>query len=230
MPHLSKSAIKPQSGSPFPPASLCAFPLVGSSAPPSEEEGGASFVTGQQVERRALAARRGESEMTKSIQKVTLSQSRDIPFNKLVLSQANVRRIKAGVSIEELAEDIARRTLLQSLTVRPVLDDDGAETGMFEVPAGGRRYRALELLVKQKRLARTAPIPSTPTAATPCSRIASRSVSTQCTSRGTGVHAHSLSRSYCGGHRPRCWGRGVVADRRQLSRPCDQGPHSASST
>ena len=30
---------------------------------------------------------------------------------------------------------------------------------MFEVPAGGRRYRALELLVKQKRLARTAPVP-----------------------------------------------------------------------
>ncbi|MBX9775242.1 MAG: ParB N-terminal domain-containing protein, partial [Xanthobacteraceae bacterium] len=97
--------------------------------------------------------------MPKSVRKITLSQSRDIPFNKLVLSQANVRRIKAGVSIEELAEDIARRTLLQSLTVRPVLDDDGAETGMFEVPAGGRRYRALELLVKQKRLARTAPIP-----------------------------------------------------------------------
>jgi hypothetical protein len=30
---------------------------------------------------------------------------------------------------------------------------------MFEIPAGGRRYRALELLVQQKRLARTAPIP-----------------------------------------------------------------------
>lgn len=97
--------------------------------------------------------------MAKSTQKITLSQSRDIPFNKLVLSQANVRRIKAGVSIDELAEDIARRTLLQSLTVRPVLDNDGAETGMFEIPAGGRRYRALELLVKQKRLNRTAPIP-----------------------------------------------------------------------
>ena len=97
--------------------------------------------------------------MAKSAKKVTLSQSRDIPFNCLVLSQANVRRIKAGVSIEELAQDIARRTLLQSLTVRPVRDDAGAETGMFEVPAGGRRYRALELLVKQKRLARTAPIP-----------------------------------------------------------------------
>ena len=63
--------------------------------------------------------------MAQAIQKITLSASRDIPFNKLMLSQSNVRRIKAGVSIEELAEDIARRTLLQSLTVRPVRDADG---------------------------------------------------------------------------------------------------------
>ncbi|WP_442756085.1 ParB/RepB/Spo0J family partition protein [Methylocystis sp. JAN1] len=97
--------------------------------------------------------------MAKSVQKIQLSASRDIPFHKLVLSQANVRKIKAGVSIEELAEDIARRTLLQSITVRPVLDDQGVETGTFEIPAGGRRYRALGLLVKQKRLARNAPIP-----------------------------------------------------------------------
>lgn len=97
--------------------------------------------------------------MATAAKKITLSPSRDIPFNKLVLSQANVRRIKAGVSIEELAEDIARRGLLQGLSVRPVLDDAGTETGMFEIPAGGRRYRALELLVKQKRLARTAPVP-----------------------------------------------------------------------
>ena len=58
--------------------------------------------------------------MATAVQKITLSSSRDIPFNKLVLSQSNVRRVKAGVSIEELAEDIARRTLLQSLNVRPV--------------------------------------------------------------------------------------------------------------
>ncbi len=90
--------------------------------------------------------------MTKAVQKITLSPSRDIPFNKLVLSQSNVRRIKGGVSIEQLAESIAERTLLQSLNVRAVLDDEGRETGMFEVPAGGRRYRALELLVKQKRM------------------------------------------------------------------------------
>ena len=92
--------------------------------------------------------------------KITLSSSRDIPLNKLILSQSNVRRVKAGVSIEELAEDIARRGgPLQSLNVRPVLEADGAETGMFEVPAGGRRLKALQLLVKQKRLAKTAPIP-----------------------------------------------------------------------
>src|SRR5262245_49867098 len=97
--------------------------------------------------------------MAKSQSKIALSVSRDIPFDKLILSQSNVRRVKAGNAIEELAEDIARRSLLQSLTVRPVLDASGAETGMYEVPAGGRRYRALELLVKQKRLARTAPVP-----------------------------------------------------------------------
>ena len=97
--------------------------------------------------------------MATAVQKITLSSSRDIPFNKLVLSQSNVRRVKAGVSIEEMAESIARRGLIQSLHVRPVLDADGAESGMFEVPAGGRRYRALELLAKQKRLAKTAPVP-----------------------------------------------------------------------
>jgi ParB family transcriptional regulator, chromosome partitioning protein len=97
--------------------------------------------------------------MAQVAQKITLSPSRDIAFNKLVLSQSNVRRIKAGVSVEELAEDIARRGLLQSLNVRPVLDADGADTDTFEIPAGGRRFQALTLLVKQKRLAKTAPIP-----------------------------------------------------------------------
>jgi ParB family chromosome partitioning protein len=92
-------------------------------------------------------------------QKITLNASRDIPFDKLMLSQSNVRRIKRGETIEDLAASIARRGLLQSLNVRPVLDGDGNETGMFEVPAGGRRYRALELLVKQKRMIKTEPVP-----------------------------------------------------------------------
>jgi len=97
--------------------------------------------------------------MANAIQKIKLSPSRDIPFNKLVLSQSNVRRVKAGVSIEQLAESIVQRTLLQSLSVRALVDADGQETGIFEVPAGGRRYRALELLVKQKRMAKTQLVP-----------------------------------------------------------------------
>jgi len=97
--------------------------------------------------------------MTNPQAKIVLSRSQDIPFNKLILSQANVRRVKAGVSVEELAEDIARRGLLQGLSARPVRDADGAETGIFEIPAGGRRYRALQLLVKQKRMAKTQPVP-----------------------------------------------------------------------
>lgn len=43
--------------------------------------------------------------------------------------------------------------------MRAVLNDDGTKTGMYEIPADGRRFRALALLVKQKRLGRTAPIP-----------------------------------------------------------------------
>ncbi len=104
-------------------------------------------------------AKRNMRTKTKPIPTLSLSASRDIPFDRLVLSQSNVRQVKAGVSIEELAEDIARRTLLQSLNVRPVLDDAGAETGFFEIPAGGRRFRALQLLVTQRRLAADAPIP-----------------------------------------------------------------------
>lgn len=97
--------------------------------------------------------------MAKANQKIAMNPSENIAYDKLVLSQENVRRLKDGVTIEQLAEDIGRRKLLQSLNVRPVLDEAGEETGMFEVPAGGRRYLALGILVKQKRLAKSEPIP-----------------------------------------------------------------------
>jgi len=97
--------------------------------------------------------------MARQAPKLILSPSRDIPFDRLFLSQSNVRRVKAGVSLEALADDIDRRTLLQSLNVRPERDATGKETGRYGVPAGGRRYRALELLVKRGRLAKNAPIP-----------------------------------------------------------------------
>jgi ParB family chromosome partitioning protein len=91
--------------------------------------------------------------------KISLVGARDIALDRLMASDANVRRIKAGVSVEELAEDIARRGLLQSLSVRPIVGEDGEESGKFAVSAGGRRLAALKLLVKQKRLAKNAPVP-----------------------------------------------------------------------
>lgn len=94
-----------------------------------------------------------------AIQKIAMNAAENIPYDKLMLSQKNVRRIKDGVSIEQLAEDIGRRKLIQSLNVRPVLDGEGEETGTYEVPAGGRRYLALGILIKQKRLAKNEPIP-----------------------------------------------------------------------
>jgi ParB family chromosome partitioning protein len=67
----------------------------------SERRAGLSM-TGWRPRGSLSTARRGESDMASAVQKIKLSPSRDIPFNKLVLSQSNVRRVKAGVSIEQL--------------------------------------------------------------------------------------------------------------------------------
>jgi ParB family chromosome partitioning protein len=97
--------------------------------------------------------------MAKAQPKLVLAPAQGIPINLLVLSQSNVRRVKNSVTIEELAGDIERRGLLQGLSVRPLLDAEGQDTGTFHVPAGGRRFRALEILVKRKRLAADAIVP-----------------------------------------------------------------------
>ncbi|TIW09110.1 MAG: chromosome partitioning protein ParB, partial [Mesorhizobium sp.] len=52
--------------------------------------------------------------MAKANQKIAMNAAENIGYDKLVLSQMNVRRVKDGVSIEQLADDIARRKLLQS--------------------------------------------------------------------------------------------------------------------
>ena len=77
----------------------------------------------------------------------------DIPFNRLRLSEKNVRTIYDKDAIKQLSESIAENGLIQALSVRPVLDTDGNETGDYEVQAGGRRFRALELLTRSKRRA-----------------------------------------------------------------------------
>ncbi|WP_375160796.1 ParB/RepB/Spo0J family partition protein [Bradyrhizobium sp. RDT46] len=98
--------------------------------------------------------------MAKAARKIVFSRSRDIPFNKIVLSESNVRRTRPEAELDELTHDIDRREdLVQGLNVRAILDADGNETGMFEVPAGGRRYRAIERLVKAKRFPKDGLVP-----------------------------------------------------------------------
>src|SRR4249920_2729128 len=87
--------------------------------------------------------------------KLSFSAPITVPLDCLERSDGNVRRIRPAIPIQSLADSIARRGLLQSLSVRPVLD----EAGGYQVQAGGRRLEALQLLMKQKRLAKTAAIP-----------------------------------------------------------------------
>lgn len=97
--------------------------------------------------------------MRKAKKKLILVQPRTIPLDQLDHSDANVRKVKKGLSIEALADDIGTRGLLVNLGARPTYDDVGNETGRFLVTYGGRRLAALQLLVARQRLANDAPIP-----------------------------------------------------------------------
>ncbi len=83
----------------------------------------------------------------------------EIPLNKLIPSATNVRRTYRDGSAEELAASIAAHGLLQSLNVRPELDEAGQETGSFRVSGGGRRLAALKVLAKRKVIGKTTAIP-----------------------------------------------------------------------
>lgn len=89
-----------------------------------------------------------------------------VPLNKLALSPRNVRKTYSEAEVEDLAASIAApgRGLIQNLGVSEQVDGDGTPTGMWEVVAGGRRFRALALLAERKRLAASVAIP--------CRRIA----------------------------------------------------------
>ena len=77
-----------------------------------------------------------------------------IPLNKLVLSPRNVRKTNGDEDIAGLAESIASKGLLQNLVVSPA-----EKKGTFEVDAGGRRWRALNLLAGRGDLPRNWPVP-----------------------------------------------------------------------
>ena len=101
--------------------------------------------------------------MAKAVQKIKLSPSRDIRVQQAGAgSQSNVRRIKAGISIEDLAEDISRRRKVYA--AKPLRAAD-SPMAMARIPACSKYRLAAaaiarsNFLVKQKRLAKTAPIP-----------------------------------------------------------------------
>ena len=64
-----------------------------------------------------------------------------------------------GHEIRRAASD-ARRGVLQSQSAWPVVAENGSETSKIEISAGGRRSRPLLLLLKQKCIAKKAPIPA----------------------------------------------------------------------
>jgi ParB family chromosome partitioning protein len=80
-----------------------------------------------------------------------------IALNMLVLSEDNVRTTTSADGITELAGLIYSQGLLVALHVVPELFD-GRETGRYEVVAGGRRLRALQLLVIQGKLEADSPV------------------------------------------------------------------------
>jgi ParB family chromosome partitioning protein len=83
---------------------------------------------------------------------IVFSRARDIPFNRIRLSASNVRETDVEEGLDDLTHDIDRREdLIQGLNVRVILDDEGVETGDFETPAGGRRYRSIQRLVEAGR-------------------------------------------------------------------------------
>ena len=75
-----------------------------------------------------------------------------VPLDRLVLSEANVRKVVNEEGIAELAALIESQGLLQRLCV--VAQPDGR----FAVVAGGRRLRAMQLLAAEGRWSASQPV------------------------------------------------------------------------
>ncbi len=79
--------------------------------------------------------------------KATTGQELLIPLTALRPSRSNVRRKSGGTPIRQLARSIERVKLLHNLVVT-----DSGDGKHYDVEAGKRRLKALQLLAKQKRL------------------------------------------------------------------------------
>lgn len=80
-----------------------------------------------------------------------------VPLDQLERHPDNVRTTDDG-DVSGLAASIRAQGLIQNLAVIPVRDASGGETGRYAVCAGGRRLRALLMLVKTGDLAADAPV------------------------------------------------------------------------
>ena len=103
------------------------------------------------LEHAQAAALAGEADSPEEAQ-APAAELRFIALPRLRLSKRNVR--KTAMPVDALAESIARVGLLQNLIVVPHSDGES-----FDVVAGGRRWAALRLLAKKKRIARDQTIP-----------------------------------------------------------------------
>lgn len=72
-------------------------------------------------------------------------QTTAVPHAKLRLSQANVRTMARDAGLEALAASIAEHGLLQPLVVTPAK----GRKALYDVHAGGRRWRAIGLLIER---------------------------------------------------------------------------------
>ena len=72
-------------------------------------------------------------------------QSTTLTHAKLRLSESNVRKANGDAGLEALAASIAEHGLLQPLIVSP---SAGKKT-LYDVHAGGRRWRAIGLLIER---------------------------------------------------------------------------------
>lgn len=86
-------------------------------------------------------------------------QFRHIPSGRLILSPLNVRKTGAEEGIEELAALIRSQGVVQNLTVYAEVGADGTDTGNFAVVAGGRRWRAIQLLLQRQQITAEYPVP-----------------------------------------------------------------------
>ncbi|HEX3651871.1 MAG TPA: ParB/RepB/Spo0J family partition protein [Rhizomicrobium sp.] len=82
---------------------------------------------------------------------------KSIPLCQLRPSKANIRKTNRLADIEAMANNIREKDLLENLVVQSVPPRNG-HAPSFEVVAGSRRFAALKLLAKQRKVSRDYPV------------------------------------------------------------------------